>query len=142
MIIESGEPRRSSKRVKVESQDDLNPQVDPTDLKKLSDDELDLLVRAGDADAVVEMARRLEIPSESIDKQSVSSEESKEAPSSPKPKRVPRARPKRARNSIKRFQRNMKKSQVIKNEFELESKTTKVHVTSSSKLENSFDTMR
>ena len=113
LIVESGKVRRSNKRVKIESKDALNPQVDSADLKSLSDDELDLLVQAKNSDAIMELARRLEVPSESIDQQSVSSEESKEAPSSSKQKQVPRARPKRARNTVKRFQRNIKKSQVL-----------------------------
>ena len=73
MIEQPPKSRRPNKRVKVESKDDVeNSAQSERPMEKLTDAELELLIDQGDADAVVELALRLEA-SESIDQRSVSS---------------------------------------------------------------------
>ena len=71
---ESRKTRSSNKRVKVEPKDDVENSANPErPMAHLTEKELDLLMEVNDADAVHEYALRLEEPSESIDKPSVSS---------------------------------------------------------------------
>ena len=73
LIEQPPKSRRPNKRVKVEPKDDVeNSAQSERPMKNLTDAELDLLIVQGDADAVAELALRLETP-ELIDQPSVSS---------------------------------------------------------------------